>query len=997
MPVESRSCASQCGSTCSSGKHRLLHERGDGAQEGELAVGELQQEGAGAEGGDVAQLEAGEGEHGLLVGGGGGADELRGRKRLDHLLLSHGPADDVHRLERSEDLLVELGVRGLLGDVDDGASELGGGRRALALARSGLGLLLALAEIVQVFVEELDLPKEVVEGEVGGVPVETPVNGRHGRPELANQRSGVPKYLHPNVLADVRNDGIGDEAEGLVVEAQSGVVHVALGHLQVVAARSDVVVEAVLEGVAVDEGGVGLLGALGEDAQLVLEDALGVLRQAAAAADAAAELHLQHSRLGGLLGEVGVVEAVAGVGEGHASAVRGVLSNGVLEGEEVALGLGHLLGVNQDVADAEVGAGHGVNGLYAAPDGVVDEETHGQVVEDEVLAGGAEVDGVPVGEVAAHGGELVANRGVQAVGRRVAEVEDVVEDLRSQLVRLEVEGAGGGAEDVALEVVGDGVVGHVDGAVRKALDQGVLVLLYVLPGQDGAQTVGAAAGPVVEPADHVLDLVEGGLRVAGEPRGVADVPEDALLPGFVAELGVPLVAEGHDADVAGASHDALRGLVVDEGLLAADHFLANEAALVEDFLAALQLHAVLVGGDLLLLAEELGGAGAEAGDLDYGNGVEAAVDGVDVVLFFVVGGLLVDLEEGDVVVGRVAGHARDDASALLHRDGGHGQDVDAWVDAEGAAERGADELLAAAAGHCVQLAERGRGAGGAEENEALVGHVHGGPRRGDVQAVAALHGLLDAHDGLHHAAVVEIQLGGAEPEDHVVGPLGEHEAVGLAVHGLGAEGGGEQKELLGGQHVLEGLVDGAQRAQGVKGRVLDAHLNHGVLLGGGAFPLGAVVVGAGLHHRAAKDRGAATEVQRAQLLHARELPLDELVVVRVAVGGDEGAAPVHRGAEALQVLDGQRGEVGEPVLRVGELGDFVVANAHVAHDVHLGHLEKVRRPKGDCTLTFDLAVSLLFLEVYLVTSLSWAWPCDSAVAFSSGVASAGVDSTGALT
>ena len=47
-----------------------------------------------------------------------------------------------------------------------------------------------------------------------------------------------------------------------------------------------------------------------------------------------------------------------------------------------------------------------------------------------------------------------------------------------------------------------------------------------------------------------------------------------------------------------------------------------------------------------------------------------------------------------------------------------------------------------------------------------------------------------------------------------------------------------------------------------------------------------------------------------------ELPAHEGVIVGVHVGGDEGAPPVHAAAERLDVADGPRREVAQPVVRM---------------------------------------------------------------------------------
>ena len=54
------------------------------------------------------------------------------------------------------------------------------------------------------------------------------------------------------------------------------------------------------------------------------------------------------------------------------------------------------------------------------------------------------------------------------------------------------------------------------------------------------------------------------------------------------------------------------------------------------------------------------------------------------------------------------------------------------------------------------------------------------------------------------------------------------------------------------------------------------------------------------------DGGAQTKLDAITLLQAVELPPDELVIVLVYRGGNEGAAVVNGAAKALQIIGAQR-------------------------------------------------------------------------------------------
>ena len=102
----------------------------------------------------------------------------------------------------------------------------------------------------------------------------------------------------------------------------------------------------------------------------------------------------------GVVDEVGVLDAVARVGEGEPHGIRGVLLDRRLERLEVAGGLGHLLAVEQEVP---VGAeALGPLALVLVPDGGVVVDGEREVVLDEVLARDAQVEGVPKVELCSH-------------------------------------------------------------------------------------------------------------------------------------------------------------------------------------------------------------------------------------------------------------------------------------------------------------------------------------------------------------------------------------------------------------------------------------------------------------------------------------------------------------------------------------------------------------------------------------------------------------------
>lgn len=102
------------------------------------------------------------------------------------------------------------------------------------------------------------------------------------------------------------------------------------------------------------------------------------------------------------------------------------------------------------------------------------------------------------------------------------------------------------------------------------------------------------------------------------------------------------------------------------------------------------------------------------------------------------------------------------------------------------------------------------------------------------------------------------------------------------------------------------------------------------------------MVCAGLTIKLGVDGVALTKLDLVGSLEGVELPPNEGVIERVHFGSDEGAAPVHKEAEVLQVLLALRREELKPVLGVDELGDFVSA------DSDLGQYLKLSRASARC-------------------------------------------------
>ena len=97
----------------------------------------------------------------------------------------------------------------------------------------------------------------------------------------------------------------------------------------------------------------------------------------------------------------------------------------------------------------------------------------------QILSGAAEVHWVPVVEFVPHFLERLLRdlRSSVVLPRQ----ENVIPVLQTNVLRLDIEFAGEAAVDGALEIMGNGVVGHVDGGIGEGLDEALLV-----PGELGA-------------------------------------------------------------------------------------------------------------------------------------------------------------------------------------------------------------------------------------------------------------------------------------------------------------------------------------------------------------------------------------------------------------------------------------------------------------------------------------------------------------------------------
>ena len=535
------------------------------------------------------------------------------------------------------------------------------------------------------------------------------------------------------------------------------------------------------------------------------------------------------------------------------------------------------------------------------------------MVPDQILARHTEVHGVPVVELILQRGELFLSDTYALLGIVGLVEEDEVEGLDGQGVSGDARWAKLTTfKDTALEEMGNGVVGHVDGRVGQRLNDELLI-----PRDAGSETSSPGAAPLFEPFEDELELFLG-LRVVSLEAIRLDVLFDLVLPGLLTVAEEPLVTKGNDAAFASTRGNGLLRLVVRHCKAFIDHLLANDGlglltahasavsnlhdTLIEGGLVALvfgliNLESILVRRDLHLLDYSLGAKVAKAIDIDDWHGFKALnpLD-LDAHALTVTDFGLQVAEHGEISR-RVPGNGGDDSCSLDHADRGEGQDVDVLVSRHRGLDLHSDEVSTFDSGESGVL-------------ELNLGHL--------------LMSKVPSSALCNDEQIVVLHL-----VDAIVAS-GKDEAVGLAVHSLGAERACHKEDIA-----LSELLE-------LGGEVEQTDLDASVLLGSNTLASGAIVISAGLVLRLGVDRVAFAELDLVVVLEMVELPADEPVVVGVLRGSDEVSPPISVEAHFEQVLLAKGREEIEPVVGVGELRDRFLADTKLHEDLVLGERREFR-------------------------------------------------------
>ena len=137
---------------------------------------------------------------------------------------------------------------------------------------------------------------------------------------------------------------------------------------------------------------------------------------------------------------------------------------------------------------------------FGLPDCGVVVQGHGQVIGDQILGADPQVHGIPVPELGSHLVERVG--GNVALLGQWSIAENVIEDFFGKIGGIDLARRlvlVAGQIVSALQRIGDGVVGHVDGTVRQAFNDPDRI-----PREERSKSKHSCAGPFLQPPDGVV-------------------------------------------------------------------------------------------------------------------------------------------------------------------------------------------------------------------------------------------------------------------------------------------------------------------------------------------------------------------------------------------------------------------------------------------------------------------------------------------------------------
>ena len=239
----------------------------------------------------------------------------------------------------------------------------------------------------------------------------------------------------------------------------------------------------------------------------------------------------QNRRVRGVVHKVGILDRVPGVRERESHRVRRVRLDRRLERLKVARGLAHLLVVQEQVTVRSEPARPLTLVLRPQRDVVVDGKR--EVILNQILPADSQVERIPKLKLRLH---LLQQLLWKIRSRRERDAEEHrVPHLVRHRARLNARPRRP-VHVPALQQVRDGVIRHVNRAVRQRLDEKLFV-----PRHPGPQPERATARPLPEPPERVLERLPRLVVIRAHPR---ETLLRLLSPPFLAVLEVPLSSSG---------------------------------------------------------------------------------------------------------------------------------------------------------------------------------------------------------------------------------------------------------------------------------------------------------------------------------------------------------------------------------------------------------------------------------------------------------------------
>ena len=442
----------------------------------------------------------------------------------------------------------------------------------------------------------------------------------------------------------------------------------------------------------------------------------------------------------------------------------------------------------------------------------------------------------------------------------------------------------------------DGVVWHVDGAVRQTFHK-----LWVVPRQTRAESVIPCHSPLIHPAQSMLDGV---FCFGCECIEILPVFSFHMIKNFLSPSRIrvavgqePLVQMRGHTFIARPWNDETVGFAIDDGItgveeglankrfrflywlageLSVDHCAVVEAFLVRNLFCLSERLCVFRWIDLHFLYEGRGRQVAVRWGRDDRERVW--VDdplGLDSVKF----GLFRQVNSHCVIVGTIARHAGYNTCTLTLFDRIHRDDVDFNLPTQRRVDKASDDIRPFQLSHLCE--------GAPFWEDTLKGHVSCCARCDEKEF-------------------------GFRYRENAVGDLGRYKKEVLSVHGFGSESCRD--------HVDSSIwrKNASQLLFGFVWPLLDQTFHRGVFLHKNSLSWLSIMIQTGLPIFRRIDGIAFTELDFVELFQAAHLPSDKGIVVWVGICGNKWASPVNCAAKFGQMLLPKLREVTEPVMCVSK-------------------------------------------------------------------------------